>query len=307
MESIISPVERHLLLQELTSGRKLENTNRGGNEIYVFDAHEAPDLMREVARLREEAFRAEGGCTGKSMDIDSYDVMEKPYRQLIVWDPDAQEIIGGYRFIIGKDVSIGADGRPVLATAELFDYSEEFLEEYLPHTIELGRSFVSPGYQSSKVGAKTLFALDNLWDGIVAIMMTHRLSYFFGKVTIHPGFSRMALSLMANFLSRHFKDTDDLVWPKVPIKPAVDEDQPSGGSWKEDYLMLKKTIRDLGFRIPPMLNSYISLSPTMKFFGFSECHDLVGATEGGILINFHDVFPDKRERHINAYLAGRQK
>lgn len=304
METIICPVDKELLLQELTPERKLENTNKGGNELYVFDAHQAPNLMREVARLREEAFRAEGGCTGKSMDIDIYDTMEKPYKQLIVWDPDRLEIIGGYRFIIGSDVSFDADGRPILATAELFEYSEEFIRKYLPHTLELGRSFVSLGYQSSKAGAKALFSLDNLWDGITAIIMQHpHLIYTFGKVTIHPSFDKRASSMLMEFMAEYYKDDEGLVRPIKQLSPVEGAGIEFCGDYQKDYAALKNAIQELGYNIPPLVNSYMSLSPTMKYFGFAECHDLVGAIEGGIMINFNEIVKEKLDRHIKAFLT----
>lgn len=303
MEPIINPVERRLLLQELTPERKLRDTVRGGNEIYIFDAHQAPALMREVGRLREESFRAAGGCSGRSIDVDIYDTMENPYKQLVVWNPDSLEIVGGYRFMLGSDVNCNADGTPLLATAELFNYSKEFLEKYLPATLELGRSFVSPGYQSTAVGAKFIFALDNLWDGLATIMMANpHLSYYFGKVTIHPGYDRQAASLLMHFLQKHYVDRNNLVRPKKPVEPAECEAVLCGESAKEDYLILKRAISELGFKIPPLINSYINLAPIMTYFGFSECHDLIGAIEGGIMINFDDIYPDKKERHLKAFL-----
>ena len=305
MESIIKPVERDLLLQELTPERKLQDTNRGGNEIYVFDACHAPNLMREVARLREEAFRSAGGGSGKSMDIDIYDTMPNPYMQLIVWAPNSLEIIGGYRFKTGNNVSFNADGTPMLATAELFDYSKEFLEEYLPATIELGRSFVSPGYQNTKAAPKSIFALDNLWDGLATIMMLDpNLLYYFGKVTIHPRYSREAASFIMHYLSRYYKDCRSLIWPKIPIEPTSGGDIFCKGNAMEDYHTLKKAVSKLGFSIPPLINSYINLSSTMTYFGFAECHDFAGAIEGGILVNSHDIYPQRKERHTKAFLAG---
>lgn len=306
MEPIIKPVERHLLLQELTPERKLRDTVRAGNELYIFNAHQAPALMREVGRLREESFRAAGGCSGRSMDIDKYDTMANPYRQLIVWDPKSLEIVGGYRFLPGREVRFNEDGTPLLATAELFDLSEEFLEKYLPATLELGRSFVSPGYQSSATNTKSIFVLDNLWDGLATIMMLNPyLSFYFGKVTIHPGYDRKASSLIMHFLQKHYGDRNNLVWPKKPVEPAECEAILCKESAKEDYLILKRAISELGFNIPPLFNSYINLASTMTYFGFSECHDLIGAIEGGMMIKFDDIYPDKKERHLKAFFEGK--
>lgn len=303
MEPIIHPVETRLLVQELTPGRKLRDTVRGGNEIYIFDAHQAPALMREVGRLREESFRAAGGCSGKSIDIDIYDTMKNPYRQLIVWNPDLHEIVGGYRFMPGDEVNYNTDGTPLLATAELFNYSKEFLEKYLPATLELGRSFVSPGYQSTRMGegGKSIFALDNLWDGLATIMTLYpQLSFYFGKVTIHPGYSWKAASLLMHFLSKHYGDSNNLVRPKIPVAPAGNGDIFCQDNAKKDYMALKNAVSELGFNIPPLINSYINLASTLTYFGFAECHDLIGAMEGGIMIKVDDIHSDNMERHFKS-------
>lgn len=312
MEPIISPVERRLLQQELTPERKLRDTGRGENEIYVFNAHQAPVLMREVGRLREESFRAAGGCSGRSVDIDIYDTMANPYRQLIVWNPRSLEIVGGYRFMSGCDACFNADGTPALATAELFDFSDEFLEKYLPVSLELGRSFVSPEYQSSRSCSKSIFALDNLWDGLAAIMMLNpHLSFYFGKVTIHPGYSMEAASLIMHFLSKHYGDRNSLVRPKHPFVPLGNgnvfctDSAKADYCAKADYKVLKKAVSELGFKIPPLINSYLNLATTMTYFGFTECRDLIGAFDGGMMIKFADIYPDRKERHIKAFFDGK--
>ena len=182
MEPIIAPISVELIKSELTPSKKLRDTNKSSNEIYVINHHNSPNVMMEIGRLREEAFRDSGGGSGLSMDIDEFDTMENPYQQLIVWDPEAEKILGGYRYIIGSDIRLDEKGQPVLATSHMFHFSEKFIKDYLPYTIELGRSFVAPEYQSSKAGTKALFALDNLWDGLgaLAIQMPN-MKYFFGR------------------------------------------------------------------------------------------------------------------------------
>ena len=170
MKEIIAPVPKELLKAELTEDKLLRFTHRSNNEIYVVTAFDAPNVMREIGRLREIAFRAAGGGTGNEVDIDEFDTMEVPYRQLIVWNPECDDIIGGYRFLYGKDVRIDENGEPVMATAHgMFHFSEKFLNEILPNTVELGRAFVALEYQSTRMGSKSLFALDNLWDGLGAL------------------------------------------------------------------------------------------------------------------------------------------
>ena len=215
MEEIIAPVSKELLKAELTEDKRLRMTNRSHNQIYIVTAHDSPHTMQEIGRLREIAFRAAGGGTGKAVDIDEFDIMEHPYKQLIVWNPEAEEILGGYRYILGTDVRFDAQGQPLLATAHMFHFSDRFLRDYLPTTIELARSFVTLEYQSTRMDSKGLFALDNLWDGLGALtVVMPNVRYFFGKVTMYPNYSRRGRDMILYFLRKHFGDKEELVTPK---------------------------------------------------------------------------------------------
>lgn len=308
MQEIIAPVDRALLKAELTEERKFRDTNKGGNELYIVDAHNAPNTIREIGRLREEAFRAAGSSSGLSMDIDRFDTMDVPYRQIIVWDPEAEAVIGGYRFIFGENVSLTEDGQPDLASAHMFHFSDEFIRDYLPSTVELGRSFVALDYQSSKAGAKALFALDNLWDGIAALPLAFpQVKYFFGKMTVHRTYDPAARDLIYHFLEKHFPDADGLVRPYRAVPIATDsrllEQIIPYPDFKEDYRALKAAVMKMGTQIPPLVNSYMSVSPTMRTFGSAVNTEMGDALETGILVCFNDLYDEKRRRHVASYLA----
>lgn len=308
MEAIIPPVETSLILSELTPDKKISNTNKAGNEIYVVDYFNAPNTLREIGRLREITFRASGGGTGLSCDLDEFDTMEKPYSQLVLWDPETNSILGGYRFILGKNVQLDAAGQPILATAHMFHFSDKFIKKYLPHTIELGRSFVTPEYQSSKAGAKAIFALDNLWDGLTALMLIYPdMTYFFGKMTMYPEYDRTARDIILRFLDKHFHDKDGLVTAYNPLQRSTDERLIDmilkEDSLEKDYRCLKEAVRKLGTNIPPLVNSYMNSSPTMKVFSTGINEMFSDAEETAILINFDEMNPEKRDRHINSYIA----
>ena len=228
MEEIIAPVPKELLRAELATVRRLRFTQKSNNEIYIFTATEAPNLMREIGRLREIAFRAAGGGTGKPLDIDEFDTMDVPYKQLIVWNPDCDDIVGGYRYLWGKEVKIEENGEPRMATAHgMFDFSEKFIKDVLPYTVELGRAFVSLEYQSTRMGAKSLFALDNLWDGLGALtVVIPDVKYLFGKVTMYPSYLTRARDMILYFLKKHFPDKDTLVYPVTPVRLETSEDAP---------------------------------------------------------------------------------
>lgn len=310
MEQIIDPIDIRILKSELTRKKKLRNTNKGGNEIYVVTWQDSPNVVKEIGRLREIAFRSSGGGSGLSMDLDEFDTMDNPYRQLIVWDPDAEAILGGYRYILGPDIRLDGNGQPILATSHMFRFSEKFIKEYLPYTIELGRSFVSPEYQSSKAGAKALFALDNLWDGLGALMIKKPgMRYFFGKMTMYPSFDKYGRDLILHFLNRHYRDEENLVYPYKPISLVTDTAQMdevlTGEDFKSDYRILNAEVRKLGLNIPPLVNSYMSLSPTMKVFGTAINDEFSDVEETGILVTFDEMYEDKKARHIDSFFRQR--
>jgi hypothetical protein len=308
MKPVIYPVEKEKLVAELTEERFLRRTNKGANEIYLFDAFNAPNLMREVGRLRELTFRSAGGGTGNEVDIDEFDVNRQfPYQQLIVWDPKEREILGGYRYILCDNLPLNAEGEPNLATTELFRMSERFKREYLPRTIELGRSFVQPLYQSTRMGRKSLFALDNLWDGLGTLMVDNpHVAYFFGKATMYTSFNIEARDLLLYFLKKYFRDTEALVLPIHPLDIHLDEQKFSkilnGATYEEDYRILSRHVRDHGENIPPLVNAYMSLSPSMKTFGTATNPTFGGVEETALLITIADVYETKKARHISTYI-----
>lgn len=306
-KEIINAIPLSLIKAELTEEHFLRNTNKGGNKIYIVDAYNAPNVMREIGRLREIAFRNAGGGTGKDCDIDEFDTMTPPCQQLIVWDPDAELIIGGYRFITGKNIAI-ENGVPRIATSHMFNFSPKFINEYLPYTLELGRSFVRLEYQSSKAGAKALYALDNLWDGLGALTVVYpEIKYLFGKVTMYPSYSVDCRNMILYFLHKHFPDNDKLVTPIKQLETNIDiaamEKLFVGDSFKEDYKILNKSIRDCGFNIPPLVNAYMSLSPTMRMFGTAINDEFGDVEESGIFFAIEEIFEEKKQRHIGTYNA----
>lgn len=306
-QEIIQPIDKELLKSELTPDKQLRMTNKSNNEIYVITAHNAPNVLKEIGRLREIAFREAGGGTGKSMDLDEFDTMDNCYKQLIVWNPEAEEIIGGYRYLLGTDVEMDENGQPILATSHMFHFSEKFIKEYLPQTIELGRSFVTPEYQSSKMGSKSLFALDNLWDGLGALtVVMPNVKYFFGKMTMYPSYVRKGRDMILYFLNKHFNDPDNLIIPMKPLVLETDEKELKAlfceETFKEDYRILNGEIRKMGFNIPPLVNAYMGLSPTMRMFGTAINYGFGDVEETGILIAVDEILEQKRVRHIDSFI-----
>ena len=306
MEPIIPPVSRDLIKAELTPERRLRSTNKAGNEIYIVTWQQAPNVVREIGRLREIAFRAAGGGTGLALDLDEFDTCEHPYYQLIVWCPEDEQILGGYRFLPGREMQFRPDGQPHLATGHMFHFSQKFIEEYLRDTVELGRSFVTLEYQSTRRLAKSLFALDNLWDGLGALtVVIPGLKYFFGKMTMYPSFNRQARDMILYFLGKHFGDPDRLVVANEPLQLETPDEQLAAlfveTDFRADYRILNTEVRKLGFNIPPLVNAYMGLSPTMRSFGTAINHEFGEVEETGILIAVDEILEEKRMRHIDTF------
>jgi len=308
MKEIIPPVSRELIKAELTPDKFQRKTNKAENEIYILSYHDSPNTMSEIGRLRELTFRSAGGGVGEEVDIDHYDTRaENPYKQLIVWDPSQNEILGGYRYIHCAGLPRDKNGEVPLATSHLFRFSDEFIDDYLPYVIELGRSFVQPDYQSSKAGAKALFALDNLWDGLGALMIDYPdIRFFFGKVTMYPQYNRHARDLILHFFEKYFPDPDRLVRPKKPMPYTADtarlDEMFSDRNYDEAYKILSAEVRKYGENIPPLINAYMSLTPSMHTFGTVISDEFGDVEETGILLDIDDMYDTKIDRHVSTYL-----
>jgi hypothetical protein len=305
MQEIIAPVDVKIIESELTRDRFVRETNNGNNEIYIITHHDSPNLMREIGRLRELTFRAAGGGTGHEIDIDEFDIADASYKQLIVWNPEEKEIVGGYRYIKLKDAPV-ISGKVHVATTELFNFSKMFVEKYVPETIELGRSFVQPKYQPSVDNRKGLFSLDNLWDGLGAIVVDNKdIKHFYGKVTMYTDFNLHARDLILSFMQYFFPDIEKLVTPIEPLTLKTDVSEflnsINGLSYKEAHRILGQNVRELNEHIPPLVNAYMNLSATMKMFGTALNSHFGEVEETGILVTIADIYDTKKERHINTY------
>lgn len=297
MEPIIDPIDRKILESELTPDKFLRSTNKGGNEIYSVTAQDSPNIMKELGRLRELSFRNAGGGTGVEMDIDELDLVEGGYKQLFVWDPHAKEILGGYRYIICT-----SPFQKHLSTEHYFRFSNRFRNEYLPYTIELGRSFVQPAYQGTIANPKGIYSLDNLWDGLGALVVKNpQAKYFFGKVTMYGDYKKEARNMLIYFLKKYFPDKDNLVEAIHPIVLNIDYNAMAelfiGSCYAEDYKILTREVRKLGENVPPLINSYMNISPSMKVFGTVINPDFGDVEETGILITIDDIYLSKSERY----------
>lgn len=303
MKKIVERAPVSQIMQELTPERLLRKTNNGNNEVYLFNGVDSPVLMGEVGRVREYTFRTAGGGTGNVTDIDIYDISPvRTHNQLIVWDPDNQKIIGGYRYFINNGKT---DDLSKLASFPYFNFSEKFRKEFYPFLMELGRSFVHPEYQSKAMGHKSLFSLDNLWDGLGALVInTPGIRYLFGKVTMYRHYNQKARDMILYFMKKHFGDHELLVTPKEPVVIDIHENETGKlftSGYKDDYKVLSAEVRKLGENIPPLFNAYMNLSPTMRTFGTFRNYHFGNVEETGIMITLRDIYVQKITRHLASY------
>ena len=303
MEKIIDPIQKDILKSELSKDRFIRVTRKGENEIYIVNQQNAPNVLQEIGRLREVTFRASGGGTGLSVDLDEYDTNDICYQQLIVWSPEDEEIIGGYRFIKCADAIDPKTNEIHLSTTHYFDFSKKFIEDYLPFTIELGRSWVQPSFQPSVNPRKGLFALDNIWDGLGSlIVLNPEIKYLFGKVTMYPNYNTASRDFLLHFMKHYFPDTENLMKPFHPLIQDYDKDYVSGQlkglDFKDGFKVLNSAVRENGEFIPPLVNIYMNLSGTMKTFGTAVNPEFGNVEETGILVTIADIYLEKKERHM---------
>lgn len=303
MQSVIDPIDRAVLRQELSPECFLRYTRKGGNEIYRINAQNAPNVLQEIGRLRELTFRAAGGGTGQQIDLDEHDFGPFAYEQLIVWSEEDQEIIGGYRYKVCAD-ALDAAGNYHLSTIHYFDFNAQFKSVYLPYTIELGRSWVQPNFQPNVNPKKGLFALDNIWDGLGALIRFYpQIKYFFGKVTMYPDYDRPSRDFLLNFLQHYFKDNEGLIKAKHPLDYSKDQalykEMLHDLDFKEGFKVLNQFVRERGTFIPPLMNIYMNLSPTMRTFDTAVNADFGAVEETAILVTIADIYLEKKERHLD--------
>lgn len=314
MKEIIAPVDRELLLKELNQERFIRNTNKGGNQIFIVTAKDSPNVMKEIGRLREWSFRLGGGGCGEEIDVDEFDYMDVPYKQLIVWDPEAKEITGGYRYLHGKNWKMLANGQPRIVTEHMFRFSDEFIRDYMPYAVDLGRAFIHPDYQSSKMGAKSIFAFDNLWDGLLVLnFFEPEIRYVIGKITVYQNFNVKARTAIFYFLNHCCADPKGLMVGKdvffdknTEVEPEIKETFDAEDTLEGKFTALQKYVRGCGVNIPPLISSYFKLSNQMKVFGTGVNREFGDILDTGMMVTVSEIDKGRWSRHVDSYLKDKQ-
>lgn len=287
IQSIIQPIAKSILASELKIAERIHS--RKGLDLYLVTASDAPYIMQELGRIREIEFRRQGGGTGNAVDIDRFDTGVFLYQQLIVWDSQEQEIVSAYRCMVGETIA-HLNIEHLLATGELFHFSNQFQHEYLPYTIELGRLVVNQSAKQRRLG---LFVL---WCGLAALMHQYpKLRYFFGKVTIFPSYHSTALQFLLQFLQLYYPDPDRLVYPKPGLEILCADSSSkltpffSGANHDRDYQQLRQQLSALGESFPLTLRPYLKLTPHTRHFGAAFNAAFGQTIEIGILVPINQI------------------
>jgi len=194
------------------------------------------------------------------------------------------------------------------ATAHLFRFSDQFVNDYLPYSIELGRSFVQPNYQPTFNLKKGLYSLDNLWDGLGAMVVeTPGIKYLFGKMTMYTDYTKEARDVLLYFLYNFFPDKDDLLVPYNQLEFVLSNEELesvfTGSTFEENYKLLSKKLKEYKEAIPPLFNAYMNLSPSMRTFGTAVNDEFGYVEETGMMITLEDIYEKKKKRYVQSYIS----
>lgn len=267
MAEIDTPTDLSLMLAELEAIReKAFVYSASGYDCYLADYEDIPNLMHEIARLREETFRAIGEGTGKSLDQDEFD---PHFKQLILWDNVKQRVAGCYRLGIGSEI-IPKYGIKGFYVSTLVNIDESFSDK-LSHTIELGRSFVALDYQ------KEVLPLVLLLRGLSDVVVRYpEIRHFIGPVSISSWYPTFYMSLIERFVTENHAVEDELknmATPKMPFEPdflkvdvdALLQNNMNGGVDKFDKFLFRLSNGE--YRLPTLFKKYLKLNA--KFLCFN--------------------------------------
>lgn len=290
--NIIHPIDKKILLEEIKKCETLYQTD-DGKKVIITDFLTTPNLITEIARLREITFRLVGEGTGNKKDTDKYD---KYYKHIILWDNNELEIIGSYRIGIGKDIyeKYSIDG---FYTSTLFSYSNEFLE-FLPYSVELGRSFIQKKYWNS-------FALEYLWRGMGCYFAKSQdIRYLFGVVSISNMYPDDAKKLLVYYYKKWYGKELGVNSNNPFILSEKDNHYLSeifnSEDIKKDYLTLKQTLKNYGVSIPTLYKNYVELcyKEGVHFLNFGIDEDFGNCIDGFIMLDLHYITEDKKKRYF---------
>lgn len=292
-KNVIHPQSRKLIKTQLMDSKNL-GTTCDGKKIFLTHFYNSPDVMKEIARLREITFRKVGEGTGGKFDLDEFD---KHYEHLVLWDEKELEIVGSYR--IGKGNFIleryGLDG---FYTSTLFNHSD-YLVDLLPFSVELGRSFVQSKYWNTT-------ALDYLWQGLGAYIKSNsEVRYLFGGVSLSNSYPEEAKNMIIYFYLKWFSSNTNYSMAKcryvIPPKAMLELSEIFfSDDYTSDLKTLKSRLKLHGYSIPTLYKQYSELCEPggVMFIDFGVDRDFQNCVDALILVDLNMVKESKRERYL---------
>jgi hypothetical protein len=299
-ETVVHPVSRSLLKRQLYKSELLGET-ADGKKIFLHDAQENDVVLTEVGRLRELTFRTVEEGTGGKIDIDKYD---RYYRHIILWDDSDLEIVGAYRVGEGSRIlrQLGLKG---LYTTTLFDFSAS-LQNLLPQSLELGRSFVQPRYWGRR-------SLDYLWYGIGAYLRNHpEIRYLFGPVSLSNAYPAASKELIVSFYQHQFGSSQALAKPLMPFELSRETRafaaQRFSADYKTGFETLNRELERYGVKVPTLYKQYSELCDDRgcEFLAFNIDPEFNYCVDSLILVDLDKVKIKKRQRYIGEIVDQQQ-
>lgn len=294
MRPLAPPVPRSALAEELGPDSRIATFR--GLEVHLVSGPDAPAALDEIGRIREQEYRRVGAGRGGERDLDRFDTVWPWYLQLVSWDPVEREIVAAYR-AIRCDWALRHGGVDALRTSSLFEFTERFVNDYLPATVELGRSVVNAEARRATSG------LFSVWVGLGAIVREWpEIRWFFGNVSLYRSLPDRALRSIVGYLLRHHAPGGELVRARGRT-PAADGGSPGGVDEVPvaSFGQLQELAADEGWAIPPILVSYAKANPGMLAFDVAPDPDFGDACEVAIAIPVEGLSGRTVDRFIAPY------
>lgn len=293
LESIIAPIEVEILERELSNSQLISHLH-GGECLYKTNYTTAPNVIRELSRLREITFRAVDEGTGKAFDSDIYDTY---YDHIILWHSQNKEIIGSYRMAITNDV-IDKYGSSGLYNASQYQFSHNF-SKILKCSIQFGRSFIQSRYWKTN-------ALDHIWRGIGNIIMQNpHVRYMWGAVSISDSYSELAKNLIISYYKKWYEGKNNYFYSNNEFVLNSDYKTQileilSGNNYREDFKNLKNSLASLGFTLPVLLRKYTDMTDYggSLFYSFAVDPSFNNSVDCMIIVDLTMLRSELKERYL---------
>ncbi|WP_427500562.1 lysophospholipid acyltransferase family protein [Methylomonas sp. MED-D] len=296
--TVVHPSDTKAIKKALFQARLLGET-RDGKKIFLYEFRDDCPVMREIARLRELTFRTVEEGTGLALDLDKFDVY---YSHIVLWDDNDLEIVGAYRVGDGPRI-LANHGVEGFYSQTLFDLKSEFAD-YLPNSLELGRSFVQPRYWGQH-------SLEYLWYGIGAYLRERPdIKYLFGPVSISNAYPYAAKELIVGFYRQQFGATLPHAIARMPFTISETGQNFAAAEFAGDYStsfkILNSELKKLGVKVPTLYKQYVELCVDngCHFIDFNIDPDFNNCIDSLIMVEVDKIAPKKRQRYIERSLAG---